>query len=476
MRHIKTFVLMLIGMLTFLFTRYSFSDLETLSPGLQTYNDAVVRGVFQHKAEIQYDRDIFEDFEVFSKEMSIISTLQGEGSDEVDQKSNPVRGFDKTMPKSVFTLKADFTSQASAGTNINIKLGYKDKENIGDRMKMTFSFTPTGEGYTNEVILVDRYPTCEDGSGGLGSAAGDYYITVTPAIPTEKFGIASGTTVLKDVNFLKLTATMYPDSGEVGGSLSWFERPIENFYTFIRWAYTYNNLASLMNLYDKKSLRWRLHSDAQKVYLRMMNDEFLFGGKQYYKPVSLATQSAGTEISKMKGLFYAIRHGGSPAVVRFDNDTTSFMDAHDEFMWKVSVPRLKEPRRMVICDQAYQKFWTKLKYDRPGIELAPNDTYGIDGITTVRTGYGNLVFDLFVNDNVAEWQRLITGADPNKPFACSIIPYKIKFYTAQPITLKTEIQSRRSSDHEAEFQGAFTWLGHNLDTEAYGIIEPTLAQ
>jgi hypothetical protein len=269
---------------------------------------------------------------------------------------------------------------------------------------------------------------------------------------------------------------MYPDSGEVGDSISFFETPIENFYTFMRHPYLYNDLAAKMNIYDKKSLRWRLHSDAQKMFLAGMNDEFLYGGKQYYKGVTANGEASSTQISKMRGLFYNIRNGGSPAVVGYDGTTTTFMEAHDSFMWLIANPRLKEDRRMTICDQAYQKFWTDLKYQRPGIDIAPNDTYGISGITSVKTGYGNLTLDLFVNDKVAEWQRKITGADPNKPFACTIIPYKIKFYTAKPITLYTEIQSGRSSDHEAEFRGAFTHLDHNINTEAYGMISPTLTQ
>jgi hypothetical protein len=445
--------------------------LETLGNGLTTYNDAVVQGAYQQQMVISYDTNVYEDVEPYSKTMALLSKFGTETTD-----SNPKRGFQKTMPKSVFTLKADISIvEPSANNTVNVKLGYKEKDNLIKNQTCIFSFTSTGSGFTNEAIIIDKFPAIEDGEGGLGAIAGDYYIQIKPYDPTEKFGIANNTTISKDTTFIKFKATSYPDSSTSDTPPSWGEEVIENFYTFIKFPYAYNDLVASMNLYDKKGLKWRKDRDARIVFNGMKEDEFLFGGKVYYKPVTDSRDAASTQKSKMKGLIRSVKVGGSPAVVGYDGVLTTFADAHEEMMWALADPKIHENKRMVFCDQAYQKYWTDQKTSKPGVELAPNDSYGIPGITTVYTGYGNLELDLVVNDRISEWQRLITGNDRNSPFALACIPYKIKIYNFKDHEdrLYTEIQARDSTDHKSEYRCAFTWLGFNINTAAFGLIYKT---
>ena len=183
--------------------------LETLGSGVISYNDAVVQGVFQQKAVVQYDTDVYESHEVYSKELDVISRF---GVKKMT--SNPVRGFDKTMPKGVFTLKEAFNSQEMAGANVNIKLEAKDKDNLIVNQKLLFSFEPTATTHTNEAIVIAKYPASEDGSGGTGDLTGDYYITIRAANPTLKIGTSGTTEIPADTTFIQATGTMNPDSSE----------------------------------------------------------------------------------------------------------------------------------------------------------------------------------------------------------------------------------------------------------------------
>lgn len=462
---------MLLGIIT---TIASYCDktilfgLETLGSGMISYNDAVVQGVFQQKAVIQYDTMVYESHEVYAKELDVISRFGVK-----KQTSNPVRGFDKTMPKGVFTLQAAFNSQGTAGVNVNIKLAAKDKDNLIERQKLLFSFEPTVTTHTNEAIVIAKYPACEDGSGGLGALTGDYYITIRAANPTLKIGTSGTTAIPADTTFLKATATMNPDSSEAVAPVSWHETPIENFYTFIRNPYEYNDNASRMNLYTKGNLRYNLDSDARKVYLAMKLNEFLYGGSVYYNPVTDSATASSAQVSKMRGFFKWLKEAASPAIVGYDSATKSFATAHEEFVWALADPKIHENKRMVICDQAYQKYWTDQKTSKPGIELAPNTAYGIPGITDVYTGIGNLVLELFVNDQVSEWQRLQFQNDYTKPFACALVPYNVQMFNFLPDTLYTELQNPSSTDHLAEYRGAFTFHVHNAGTGRFGMCYPT---
>jgi len=453
----------LISTLTLILGVFALFSEKVIFGNIISYGDAVAQGVFDSQMVIQYDTEIYDDKEIYSPMMSILSKY---GTEKAT--SNPVKGFDKKVITRIFTVTEAFTSQASP-TTINIKLASKDKNSIVDYHKLMFSFTPTGAGYTNEAIVTDKWPLV-----GSPAAVDDYYIQVRASDPSLKLGIASGISIPPTTTYCFTVGTMFPNIAEASSPVSMFPSAIYNYISHIKWGYAYGNLEARMNLYDKKGLRYQLDRDAQMVFKSLKEDDFLFSGAGYIKNITDSKETHSTQVSKQQGLIYGIKNGGSPAVKGYDTSTQTFEEAHEEWIWKLADPELGAigEKRFCPCDQAYLKYWTDKKKDKPGIEISPNGAFGIPGVTKVYTGYGNLVLDCFVHPKISAWQRKLTGNDLSKPFVMATIPSMIKTYTLDPDELYTNIQAPSLTGKWAEYRWAGTNIVHNIDTPYFGILYP----
>lgn len=437
--------------------------------GLIAYSDTIVDGVLDAAITMEFhNNEIYDSIEGWSKAMSIFNKFP---KTKISMKEPILKGWDRKGRIVEYTLGAAVTSQTALATAVNVKLGENEKYNFSTRSTLRFNFTPTGTNYTNEVVVTDLHPACEDGSGGSGSAKGNYWITVQPVDATKYFGIANGTPVPATTN-VSLSGNVNFDKSGVPSPLSSWEYPISNYLTYLKTTYEYGYKAEKYNLHDKTSLRYREDRFARQRHNQDKERQFLFGGDSVYVPVTSATQAATIAFSKMKGFLTNIKTGGSSAVVPFGGEV-SFEEAHEATLYNLNQSGM-DKKRLVFCDDAYLHYWTYKKLNAQNVRIEIDDkTYGIKGVTRIYTGYGDFVLDCVVQRDIADKSRAICqSADVAlaNPFAVFLNPAKIEIGELISDRLHTETQERNYSYHQAYYENCFSYLAHNIETENYGMI------
>jgi hypothetical protein len=419
-----------------------------------SYDEAVTSGVLGGLINIDMGTKWYDDKMIYAPAFSILKEFS-----RTNALSSVVRGWERTTPKDILYCDT-WNSSNSAGAHVHVELKNvhdnwaKDivaKDNVIERQIVVFDFVPTDAGYTNEGFVSSK-------------ATGDMVtVEISPCDPTKKLGIAE-TDEIPDGTMMNMLGTFFPQKSGSVEPISFYPTKIENTYQYFKTPYEFDEIAAKERLFVQGNIRTMLDSDAQKMHLSGIEKSFLFQGESYrHDTLSARTDDAAREsVGKMRGLFYAIANGGSPANDTYDTWTH---EVFDQFQFNLFDPELEDPnnRRLVLCNKATVKYFTDLKKDKPGIEIAPDDTYGIAGIRKVTTDYGTL--DLLVLPKINAMYPSMT-----EPFMAALTPTMIEIKDLVKTYLANGIQANDSTAYKAEYRTALTWLGYNLHTGLFGML------
>lgn len=443
------FIKKLIGLLTAEFA--TITNPGDYAGNLISYDDAITSGVFGQLINIDIGDRIFDNKVVFAPMYYLLNQFTKDQA-----LTSVVRGYDRIVQKDILFTAAAFTSQATAGEALTLTLNATgtayDKNNLIERQIIELDFTP-GSGYTNEVYVYSKNNTDTT------------TISVKSTNPSLKIGTGSGEEVAANTLMNCLGTFFAQKTGSVE-PISFFPTLIENVYQYFKTPYSLDEVAMKERLFVKGTLRDMQDTDAQQAHLNLIEKSFLFQGEAYRHDTHYSPTIDRTQVGKMRGLIYWLKNGGSDTAQGYE---TWSIDEFDDWQWKIFDPELGDVngKRLLIANKATRKFFTDLKTAKQGVELAPNDTYGIPGITTIYTDSGQ--FDLFVHPKISARYN-----DPQKPFMMALTPTMITINPLIDTYLANGIQANDNTELKAEYRTAMTYKLHNAATPYHGILYPTV--
>lgn len=425
----------------------------TYGADIISYSDIPVDGVLGEQAIIQYGDSITDNKVLWSPTYSLLTKFG-----KTPMTSNPVKDWDRIVAKDFLTLSSNFNSSETAGEELTITLAQDDKNNITVGQNLRFAFTPATSAFTNEVVVTDKRWSTDRTT-----------IKVKPVDLTLKIGINTGAAAVVAATYPKVLVlgTMHNVISDAQKGLSFQPTTVQNYHQFFRQSYEWSMIEEKYKLYTKGSIRNKQMEDTRAKFLRDIEKALIYNGNYVSRSVadtSQATLQATYEFSKMKGIEYWIKNGGSPAVSGYDSFD---YDTFDDWQWLLFDPELMDTanRRFVLTNKAGRKFFTDLKKDKPGVELAPNGAYGIPGITTVYTDAGTI--DLYAHNLIN-----MVYSDKDKPYFLALTLPFVKIYEHTKPQLRTDIGDRKSSGYMDEFQCVMSLIINGAGTAYHGVLYP----
>jgi hypothetical protein len=416
------------------------------------YGEAQKIGVFDDEISVMYDKDVFFNNSQYSK---LLSILEHPSIPSINLDSYVYKGYDQDALKTMIMLNADFTTATVAGAAVTFTLVLDDKFHITKNMILRLPYSASA-GYTNEVYVADRH---DDPAGTNNRTT----ISVKPTDATKMVGKSAGFTGY-NTNYprLNVVGTWFDDYSESVKPASTNPYLIYNYVQYQKAGYRYGKLAAKQNLYTAGSLRLRRDTQAKQHLLKLMQKTMLFGGQRYRSGITLPTEV--NEFSKMYGLEDWILAEGTVNKLYTSTISTGLIDDFEEWLWGMNNTDIETEatKRLTACNNALIKWLTDVKTSKPGIELAPNDSYGIPGVTTVR--WGNKELDLFVESAINEVHNNI-----EEPYAMALTPTRVKVAKMIPVTLEVNIQNRNVSGFESQYEVAWTYLLHGAKSSYHSI-------
>lgn len=411
-----------------------------------SWDKAVKTGIFKQQIKIDYKTKIWDNKAPYVPALSIFKKFSKRAA-----KSTIIYGWDRTVVKDILTIPGETTSNTSTGT-LDIELTAGDKNNLLVNQNLQLCYTP-GSGYTNDVYVVSK-----DVSGHVNQ------ITVAAIDPTLKIGVGSGTPIPANTMINCLGTYFEEYSGSVK-PISQYPRKVTNYMQFFKSPYEYSETAANVDLYTDGTLRNELDKQAQIHLMIQMEKAILMNGKKYGHD---ATTSDETQNSKMQGILYSIFHGDdygnvSPANHGYSGDFS--IDEFDAFQFPLFDSELGDVfgKRFVLCNKAARKFFTDLKTAKPAVELAPNDTYGIKGITKVITDAGEL--DVFVHPKIDK-----RFPDMDKPFMAALTLPMIEIEELIPTYLAANIQATDVTGYKSEYRNQSSVIVNQVGSPYFGML------
>lgn len=402
--------------------------------GLTQYEQAVKSGVFDQIISIDYDDAIYTDKKMNARLLFIIESMNSKPAG-----TSIVRGFQKTLQQDlIYASNATQATPGAAGAAYTIELLTSAmKDQVQEQATLELDYTPAA-GYTNYVYVPET-------TGKAGTAT---QLIVKPIDPTLIVGKAAGAGNGVPANCkLNVTGTWFGQGTGSVKALSFFPEYIENYVQEQKTPYEYATLAAKENLYVKGTLKNMLDDDAKRSHLLLKEKTLLFNGPAYKLGILASTDTV--QIGYMGGLIYNLRTY-SP---NYKTYSVWSYDTYDEFQYTLFDPERDDDvgKRLLVCNKAMRKFFTDLKKDKPGIDWAPNGTYGIPGIRTVVSDAGQ--FDVMVHPRIHA-----RYPDMDKPFGMALyLPY-IQHRPMEPTQLTTNIQANDVRSRKSEYYSAWTYL------------------
>jgi hypothetical protein len=407
------------------------------------YGSAYLTGVFDSMINIDYGDEVYRNKVLHAPLLYIIDMLRSKPA-----KTTRVLGFDEIVQKHILSLGANQAVATVAGAATTLTMAADEKHNVVVNQIIEFNFTPT-TGYTNMVYVSSK--------AGATTA-----LAVTPIDSTLKFGTESGATIPAGT-MMNCLGTYFGDYSTSVDPISTSPTTIENYVQYFKTPFAYGEMAAKEHLYIKGTIMNRLETDKRAIHLSENEGSLLFQGPKWRANIEASTDT--TQNATMEGLIYAIKNGSSPALKSYE---TWSEDVFDQWQWTVFDPELEDQvqKRFLICNKAMRKFFTDLKKNKPGVELAKNDTYGIPGIKTIETDAGT--FDLLVHPKIhRRW--------PSKdlPVGVTLTLPMLEFKPYIPTYLAMNIQTNETTGRKAEFRTAWTYLLYNRNTAYHGMVYNT---
>lgn len=426
-------------MFKILFFIYSFIMLyafPSVYANLTEYGDAVKTGVFDQQIKIDYSDEIYTDKKLSARLLYILDMMGSKPA-----KTTVVKGFNKSMQDDILaSASSAHGTNNTAGAEVTIELANASMKNqITERATLELDYVPT-TGFTNYV-----YVSSKDSSSGTND---DRKVKVKPIDPAKKVG-KDASANFPASTLVNVTGTWFEQHAASVKPVSFFPTVVENYTQIERTGYEYSETAAQEDLYTKGTLKNGLMEDARRDHLLKQEKTLLFNGPKYKKDI--AAQTDTVQIGYMQGLIYTVKTE-SPNVKSYDVGAWEY-DLFDEWQFNLFDPELDDEvgKRLLICNKAMRKFFTDLKKEKPGIEIAPNDTYGIPGIQTVVTDYGS--FDLMVHPRInARWPS------KDNPFGLALHLDYMEYKPFRKTRLKTGIQNNDVDGAKDEFISEWTYL------------------
>lgn len=441
MNKINKIIAVMIQALGMLNIRAKYSD------DLVSWDTAVSTGVLKQRIVIDYKKHIWDNKVPYVPMLSILNKFSKRKA-----KSTTVITWNRNQIKDLLTLPAETDSQTVPGT-MEITLAHNDKNNLLVNQNLQLCYKPD-EGYTNDVYVVSKTVTGFEDK-----------IVIAPVVAGELIGVGEETPIPAGTT-INVLGTYFDEWSHSPEPISLQPVQETNFQQFFKSPYAYTETAAEVDLYTEGTLRNELDKQAQIQLLLQMEKAMLFNGKKWEHN---AEAGDARQNRKLQGLLYTIAHGddhGNVSPANHGYTAGAFtIDEFDKFQFPLFDPELGDiyGKRFVLCNKAARKFFTDLKTAKQGVELAPNDAYGIKGITKVYTDAGEM--DIFVHPKIAA-----RFPDMHKPFMVALTLPMIEIQELLTTRLAANIQDPDITGYKSEYRNQSTILVNNAGTPYFGML------
>jgi len=453
MHKIKMFFAMLFGLIALFRPREAFTVITSdFNSGAVSHDKAVTSGIFGQYIQVDYGDKMFVNRRLRSPIMNIDRLLpKGRAG------TSTVRGFNKVIIKVILYSAAAFTTQSTAGAELEITLAAGDKNNVIENQIIDLDFEPANATtHTSEVIVSDK------------DTGNPLTIKVKATNELLKIGIA-GTDEVPSGTLMNCLGTRFKQNSGSVDPVSHFGDKFENYIQEFKWPYEYSWIAGKENLYapiqnKEHGIRKALDADAKEALLAFIEKSMLFQLKGLKKDGTSNSQD-GVEWGQAQGMLYSIRTGGSPAVHTY---STWGMAKWEAWEWDYSDSDKDETfKSQIWCNRAFRKWLTDEKTTHAGWtwEKVPENVYGLPGMDYVETDAAK--FELKVHPAL---NRRYPAMD--KPMFVALTPAMMEIDYIIDFMLRANIQANEVTGYKSEYYAALTNRMYNLATPYWGICEP----
>jgi hypothetical protein len=394
-------------------------------------------------------------------------------TDEHIAESTLARGFDQNTIK--HTTKDDVGTNVGQTTTTPVSLvlpsGFKYNLTVGQ--EFVGDFAPSTSAFTN----FGRITTCN-------YETDQTTITVEGWFPTLKFGI-DGSTAIPVGTVYAFAGTRSAQSA--GRTLSPMTAPktIANEFQVIRLAYGMSSIAAVEKQYIDGTPESVTEAEKKGEFNRKRERTMLFNPVYLsnpdgtwnvgYRKGPTAPTSAPDTDSAMAGVWYQVKAGytanndssGSWAYQKNSFNIEIDLDGFSAKLNNVSLEDVAK-RRLTLITSGLRNKITVLKRDKSGVELAPNDSYGIPGVETLY--WGSMTLDLMVSEALEE-----RFPDPANPAALAVTLPFIEYRVMPGFRPHLRLNITPTNDVwtiENEFAVVESNLVHQAGTAYHGCLFP----
>lgn len=469
----------IIRLLTFLVSvllikTYSYSNLNT---PIYQLHDVSSSDAWAQQVAIDYSDIVYYDQALACPTTMLIDQYTNEHLAE----STFCRGFDQNTIKhtSYFTLpvgggghSATNVGQTVAGTPVWITINALDKFNIADNYMIRGAFTPSTAAFTNYGQVVDVAYTYDTIS-----------IEITGWDPTLKFGIDGGTQI-PDNTPLFFSA---PRQTQAGGRIltpQTAPKVITNEFQIIRLAYGMTEISATEKQYIAGTPQSKVEMEKRGEFNRKRERAHLLNPATSYRkgPTSPGDSWGMDTDSAMAGIIpevksYFTGNTDKTGSYQYTKGNFNIVNDLDAFCAKLNNVSLEDiaKRRLTYITSALRNAITVLKRDKQGVELAPNDAYGIPGITTLE--WGSMTLDLMVSEALEEnFTPISTIAPPDVYAAFAMTLPMIEYRVFPGFRAHLRLNVTPTNDLwtiENEFAVVESHMVHQPGTPYYGFMFPS---
>jgi hypothetical protein len=409
--------------------------------GLISYSEMIQTRAWGKVVQVDYSSKIYDNEVLSCPTIALIDQFTN-----IHQPTSSIAlGWDRNIKKEIIPLAVAFNSQGSY-TPVDITLNAQDKDHMCVGCRLRFDFTPTA-GFTNVAVVTDKKQT-----------ANTTVITIIAYDGVSKIGTSGTVSIPINTNIMILPGAA-ARGADAGLGVAQFPTTITNEYQDIRWPWELDDITQNEKLYVEGTPENIFERQKRGEFNRLREGALLFNPASWFDPVTFAATST-RQNSSSSGLLHAIMTGGSPANFPYVSHNMDALDTWTALLDNSSLDDVAKTR-FTLINSAFNNSLSKIKRDKPGVELAPNDSYGIPGVKTLY--WGGLQLDLFRHWMFDKW------FGTTDPVACAITLPLIEYRPLKRPYLRMNLQLPGETKVKHELRTVETWLGHQLDTAYFGM-------
>lgn len=357
-------------------------------------------------------------------------------------------GWDRNVKKDIVPLAVDVASQTVYGT-MDITLNTQDKDHFILGSRLRFNFVPAG-GKTNVAVVTNKKQTVDATTVTIAGFDG-----VSPIGLSGTTNIVAGTSIL-------ILPPASQRGADAGLGVAQFPTTITNEYQDIRWPWELDDITQNEKLYVEGTPENIFERQKRGEFNRARETGLLFNPASWFDPTTFAATST-RQNSSYTGLINLIANGGSPANYPYVAHNTDALDTWTALLDNSALDDIAKTR-YVLINAPFNNSLSKLKRDKAGVELAPNDAYGIPGVKTLF--WGGLELHLFRHWLFDKW------FGTTNPVACALTLPMIEYRPLKRPHLRMNLQLPGETKVKHELRVVETYLAHQVDTAYYGMYYP----